>query len=54
MNASKRIPQLLAAFARVRREHAQAGLLLVGATSPGFDLDRRLQRLGLDGEGLVA
>jgi glycosyltransferase involved in cell wall biosynthesis len=53
VNASKRIPQLLTAFARVRREHAQAGLLLVGATSPGFDLDRRLQRLGLDGEGLT-
>ena len=27
--------------------------MLVGATSPGFDLDRRLQRLGLDGGGLV-
>jgi glycosyltransferase involved in cell wall biosynthesis len=27
--------------------------LLVGPTSPGFDLDRRLQRLGLDAEGLV-
>ena len=31
----------------------RARLLLVGATSPGFDLDRRLQRLGLDGAGLV-
>ena len=30
-----------------------ARLLLVGATSPGFDLDRRLQRLGLSGEGIV-
>ena len=28
-------------------------LLLVGPTSPGFDLDRRLQRLGLDGDGVV-
>jgi glycosyltransferase involved in cell wall biosynthesis len=28
-------------------------LLLVGPTSPGFDLDRRLQRLGLASEGLV-
>ena len=34
-------------------EHPGARLLLVGATSPGFDLDRRLQRLGLDGEGIV-
>src|SRR5262249_4512995 len=30
-----------------------ATLLLVGPTSPGFDLDRRLQRLGLAGDGLV-
>jgi glycosyltransferase involved in cell wall biosynthesis len=28
-------------------------LLLVGSTSPGFDLERRLQRLGLADEGLV-
>jgi glycosyltransferase involved in cell wall biosynthesis len=53
VNASKRIPQLLEAFARVRRQHAASTLLLVGATAPGFDLDRRLQRLGLDGTGLV-
>ncbi len=53
VNASKRIPQLLEAFARVRRSHEASGLLLVGATSPGFDLERRLQRLGLDGAGLV-
>lgn len=53
VNASKRIPQLLEAFARVRRERGSSSLLLVGAVSPGFDLDRRLQRLGLDGGGLV-
>jgi len=53
VNTSKRIPQLLEAFARVRRRNEASGLLLVGATSPGFDLDRRLQRLGLDGAGLV-
>ena len=53
VNASKRIPQLLEAFARVRAAHEEMGLLLVGATSPGFDLDRRLQRMGLDGSGLV-
>jgi glycosyltransferase involved in cell wall biosynthesis len=53
VNASKRVPQLLAAFAQIRRRHEASGLLLVGATSPGFDLDRRLQRLGLGGGGLV-
>ncbi len=53
LNATKRVPQLLEAFARVRRDHPGARLLLVGETSPGFDLERRLQRLGLDGEGLV-
>jgi glycosyltransferase involved in cell wall biosynthesis len=53
VNASKRVPQLLEAFARVRAEHPGARLLLVGAVSPGFDLDRRLLRLGLDADGLV-
>jgi glycosyltransferase involved in cell wall biosynthesis len=50
---SKRVPQLLDAFARVREEHPDAVLLLVGAVAPGFDLERRLQRLGLDGAGVV-
>ena len=53
VNASKRIPELLRAFVRLRQAHAGATLLLVGPTSPGFDLERRLQRLGLDGAGLV-
>ena len=53
VNQSKRVPQLLEAFARLRRDHPGARLLLVGAVSPGFDLDRRLQRLGLDGAGIV-
>lgn len=53
VNASKRIPQLLDAFARTRRSHGDARLLLVGAVSTGFDLERRLQRLGLDDGGLV-
>ncbi len=53
LNATKRVPQLLEAFARVRAAHSGARLLLVGATSPGFDLDRRLQRLGLDADGLI-
>ena len=53
VNASKRVPELLRAFAEVRASHPEAVLLLVGPTSPGFDLDRRLQRLGLDDDGLV-
>ncbi len=53
VNASKRIPELLRAFARVRERHPATTLLLVGPTSPGFDLDRRLQRLGLADDGLV-
>ena len=53
LNATKRVPQLLDAFARIRGSHPRAKLLLVGATSPGFDLERRLQRLGLDADGLV-
>ena len=53
VNSSKRVPELLRAFARVREHGADATLLLVGPTSPGFDLDRRLQRLGLADEGIV-
>jgi glycosyltransferase involved in cell wall biosynthesis len=53
VNASKRIPELLRAFAAVRARHPETTLLLVGPTSPRFDLDRRLQRLGLGGDGLV-
>ncbi|MGH3134865.1 MAG: glycosyltransferase family 4 protein, partial [Gaiellaceae bacterium] len=53
VNASKRIPELLQATAKVREAHPDVTLLLVGPTSPGFDLERRLQRLGLAEEGLV-
>ena len=53
VNATKRVPQLLEAFSLVRASQADARLLLVGEVSAGFDLDRRLQRLGLEGAGLV-
>src|SRR4051794_3230735 len=50
LNASKRIPQLLEAFARLRRAYPAARLLLVGPAAPGFHLGGRLERLGLGDE----
>jgi glycosyltransferase involved in cell wall biosynthesis len=49
LNASKRVPQLLEAFARLRASRPDARLLLVGAEAPGFDLAGRLAGLGLEG-----
>jgi glycosyltransferase involved in cell wall biosynthesis len=53
LNENKRIPQLLRAFAEFRRAHPEARLLLVGAEAPGFGLAGRLERLGLDTEGVI-
>jgi glycosyltransferase involved in cell wall biosynthesis len=53
LNMNKRIPQLLQAFASLRRSRPGATLLLVGAAGERFDLDRRLERLGLSGDGVV-
>src|SRR4029077_17671032 len=53
LNESKRIPQMLRAFADFRATHPAARLLLVGAEAPGFDLAGRLERLGLDAEGVI-
>jgi glycosyltransferase involved in cell wall biosynthesis len=47
LNMNKRIPQLLEAFASLRRRVPAARLLLVGAAGERFDIDRRLERLGL-------
>src|SRR6185437_7331701 len=49
LNTSKRVPQLLEAFARLCETRPEARLLLVGAEAPGFDLAGRLAGLGLDG-----
>jgi glycosyltransferase involved in cell wall biosynthesis len=38
INASKRVPQLVRAFTEIRRNHADARLLLVGSSSAGFVL----------------
>jgi glycosyltransferase involved in cell wall biosynthesis len=53
LNESKRIPQLLRAFAGLRRAHPGARLLLVGSEAPGFDLTGRLERIGLAAEGVT-
>ena len=47
LNMNKRIPQLLEAFASFRRERPGARLLLAGASGERFDVQRRLERLGL-------
>lgn len=53
LNATKRIPQLLEAFARLRERHPEARLLLVGAVAPRFDLAAYLARSGLEPGGAV-
>ncbi|MDX6515073.1 MAG: hypothetical protein QOH73_739 [Gaiellaceae bacterium] len=41
VNASKRVPQLVRAFARLLERHPGARLLLVGSAAPGFELALR-------------
>ena len=48
VNPAKRIPQLLRAFARLREQRPEARLVLAGAVAPGFELDRRIEGLGLE------
>jgi glycosyltransferase involved in cell wall biosynthesis len=52
LNMNKRIPQLLEAFAELRKRRPGARLLLVGRAVERFDLSRRLDRLGL-GDSLI-
>jgi glycosyltransferase involved in cell wall biosynthesis len=52
-NMNKRIPQLLEAFTLLRKRRPGARLLLVGIATERFDLDRRLERLGIGGEALI-
>src|SRR5439155_23750555 len=47
LNASKRVPQVLEAFAALRKHHPRALLVLGGALGPGIELERRLPELGL-------
>jgi glycosyltransferase involved in cell wall biosynthesis len=50
LTAQKRIPQLVSAFARLRRRHPNARLLLVGSAAPGFELETSL---AADLEGVI-
>ena len=52
LNANKRVPQLLEAFALLRGRYPTARLLLVGPTAPRFELQWRIDRLGL-GDALL-
>jgi glycosyltransferase involved in cell wall biosynthesis len=47
LNANKRIPQLLSAFALLRESQPDARLVLVGPEAPGLHLDERIENLGL-------
>jgi glycosyltransferase involved in cell wall biosynthesis len=47
LNANKRIPQLLEAFAVLRGRHPRARLVLAGPEAPGLELERRIAALGL-------
>src|SRR5207248_3910141 len=54
LNPAKRLPQLLEAFAHLRRRVPEALLLLVGSLSPGLELDPVYGRLGLrEGEDVI-
>jgi glycosyltransferase involved in cell wall biosynthesis len=48
LNASKRLPQLLEAVARLRADGHGVLLLLGGAVAPGLDVGERAARLGLE------
>jgi glycosyltransferase involved in cell wall biosynthesis len=47
LNPSKRIPEALEAFARLRERHPEARLLLVGPAAPRFDVVAEVARHGL-------
>jgi len=47
MNASKRVPQLLRAFARFRDLHPEARLVLAGSADPTLELAWRIEQAGL-------
>jgi glycosyltransferase involved in cell wall biosynthesis len=48
LNANKRIPQLLEAFAVLREHHPGVRLVLAGPEAPGLELERRIAALRLE------
>ncbi|MEX1358498.1 MAG: glycosyltransferase family 4 protein [Gaiellaceae bacterium] len=53
INPEKRVPQLLEAFALVRERVPEARLLLAGPVAARFDLDARLEKVGLPEGALI-
>lgn len=49
MNTAKRIPELLDAFAKLRRRRPGTRLILGGSASPALDVDRLISERGLEG-----
>ena len=47
LNVSKRVPQLLLAFARFRETHPDARLVLAGSADPALELEWRIKQSGL-------
>jgi glycosyltransferase involved in cell wall biosynthesis len=52
VNASKRVPQLLDAFAQLLRTHPRAKLLFIGPLAPRYELSGRIEKLAL-GDALI-
>ena len=52
INAAKRMPALLEAFAQLLQTHPKAKLLVVGAIAPRYELSGRLEKLDL-GDALI-
>lgn len=53
LTPEKRVPQVLEAFAAIRRHHPDARLLLVGAPVRHYDVAADIARLGLDAHTIV-
>jgi glycosyltransferase involved in cell wall biosynthesis len=53
MTTSKRIPELVQAFVRLREEFPEALLVLVGQPAQGFDLEETLDHRGLGSEHVL-